>query len=168
VFLADYRDYVVPVTFDKNVMSIRDRAYPVTSMPPEKDGRFHRENQSAFYFASGITGALAERYGTADANLSESDAAFNAPIGTHYLFDMGAYLEDHADDRTKYFPGGDRGGWAACQSLRDFMEESNVSGTTYPNQKHAGGINVAVWPLPGRQFDSLYFSRVDSRTLKQE
>ena len=158
--MIDFNDFVIDVQITEKVVTIRDTAYPVGSLPVSGEARFHRPGQVAYYFASGVTTAMAEKYGSSDAHLEPGDEMFRPPIGTFRLFDMITYVERHPETKDHYFAAGDQGGWPVCQDLRQQLEDNSCSGVVFPSAKQEEGINVAVWPLDGQPFGSGYFTPV--------
>ncbi|MDO8741184.1 MAG: RES family NAD+ phosphorylase [Candidatus Woesearchaeota archaeon] len=154
-----YKKYIVLVRANNDFISIRDTRYPLGSLPPSGEGRFHRQGQLAYYAASGDVTARAEVYRDPAAQIKPPYAPFQIPAGDYNLLDFRQYLVDHPNSCRQFFSdSGDRG-WSNCQVLRDELEVVGCSGTIYSSVANPGGINIAVWPLDGTPLTESFFHK---------
>jgi hypothetical protein len=147
------RDYVVEIQITKDVVSIRDRSYPINSCHPMSEGRFHRVGEPAYYFASGESTARME----VGPDLDEAGIICHMPLGTHLLFDSRSFFRDHPEEKEYYCGPRDSGSWHNCQELRVMLGDKNVSGVVYCSSRVQGGVNIAVWPLESSELPVSYF-----------
>lgn len=146
--------YIRHVDITEDWLSLRSTEFPPESVPCDRPGRYHKAGEVAYYAASGMQTACAEKYNDPNARVAHDHQAYGIPSGAYEVFDAREFIK-HYPEAGPLLTGSS---YDAPQVMREALSDRNCSGIIYPSAKSHGGVNLAVWPLDNSPFvDGSFF-----------